>query len=94
MIDFVHQIDLRLREFQRLTGKGNIKDCHQILYEIIRLLVAMINQPPEQIVMIESSHAPLISDPAPSTSDIIAPYGFTRHGNPQRKSRGKNRISS
>jgi hypothetical protein len=72
MIDLVEQIDLRLREFQRLTGKGNIKDCHQILYEIIRLMMALLHQRPRAVH--DNPPVPVV------TADVTAPYGFTNTG--------------
>lgn len=42
MIDFEQEIENRLRQFQLLNGKGNIKDCNHTLYEIIRLMMGAI----------------------------------------------------
>jgi hypothetical protein len=44
MIDFGQEIEVRLRHFQWLNGKGNVKDCNNTLCEIIRLMIGMINQ--------------------------------------------------
>jgi hypothetical protein len=45
MIDFEDEIEVRLREFQYLTGKGNVKDAHKTLYEILRLMLGMMASP-------------------------------------------------
>jgi hypothetical protein len=42
MIDFEQEIENRLRHFQWLTGKGNVKDGNHTLYEVIRLMLGMI----------------------------------------------------
>jgi len=42
MIDFEREIEIRLSQFQLLNGKGNVKDCNNILYEIIHLMLEMI----------------------------------------------------
>jgi hypothetical protein len=48
MIDFEQEIEERLRHFQWLNGKGNVKDCNHTLYEIIRLMLGMISQNSQQ----------------------------------------------
>jgi hypothetical protein len=43
MIDFDDEIEAHLRHFQYLTGKGNVKDAHKTLYEILRLMLGMMS---------------------------------------------------
>lgn len=98
MIDFEREIEVRLAQFQLLNGKGNVKDCNNTLYEIIRLMLGMIqNQQDvvesdiEEVVIINNRcnelepDAPVAVEDTPAPVKAIhAPFGLTRFGNPKR----------
>jgi len=66
MIDFEREIEIRLDQFQHLTGKGNVKDSNRTLYEIVRLMLGMINHRNEaaaEVVEINSEKPQAVLDP-------------------------------
>jgi hypothetical protein len=66
MIDFEREIEIRLDQFQHLTGKGNVKDSNRTLYEIVRLMLGMINHRNEavsEVVEIASEKPQAVLEP-------------------------------
>ena len=76
MIDFEQEIETRLATFQHLNGKGNVKDCNRQLYEIVRLMLGMINQHNMMVPFTAQFTRAAALDAAPSRE---APNGYQIH---------------
>jgi hypothetical protein len=74
MIDFEQEIETRLALFQQLTGKGNIKDGNRTLYEIVRLMLGMINQNGAGMAFMQQLQPAVAPDASPSRE---APPGYS-----------------
>ena len=75
MSDFDQEIENRLRHFQWLNGKGNVKDCNHTLYEIMRLMLGMLaqNKSASTAPRADAADEPVITlDTAESLSEPVA----------------------